>query len=146
LRRRKGNGCPVTATLQLMGDKWTILIIRDLAIGSRRTTELLSSLYPISSRTLLMRLREMENDNFIERRDYGGNPPRVEYLLTGRGLLFLPFLAELKKLGEKLGCGDCEERKAKVNDYCLACPNRHLSSQKQTQLSKHELDDSVFLL
>lgn len=146
MRRRKGKGCPVTAVLQFIGDKWTILIIRDLAIGSKRTTELLSSLYPISSRTLLMRLREMENDNFIERTDYGGNPPRVEYSLTGRGLLFLPFLNELKKLGENLGCGECEERKANAGEYCLACPNRLLTLQKQTHVSKHELDDSVFLL
>jgi DNA-binding HxlR family transcriptional regulator len=146
MRRRKGKGCPVTAALQLIGDKWTILIIRDLAVGSKRTTELLASLYPISSRTLLMRLREMENDNFIERKDFGGNPPRVEYSLTERGLLFLPFLAELKKLGEVLGCGECEVRKANTGEYCLACPSRVLLIQKQDHLSRHELDDSVFLL
>lgn len=146
MKRRKGKGCPVTAALQFIGDKWTVLIIRELSMGSKRTTELLSSLSPISSRTLLMRLREMENDNFIERTDYGGNPPRVEYILTERGLLFLPFLYELKKLGENLGCGECVERKISTGEYCLACPDRLITVQKQAHLSKHELDDSVFLL
>lgn len=146
MRRRKGKGCPVTGALQLIGDKWTILIIRELVNGSKRTTELLASLHPISSRTLLMRLREMEKDEFIERTDYGGNPPRVEYALAKRGLLFLPFLSELKRLGENLECGSCEERKLNAGDYCEACPNRLLTIQKQNIQSSHELDDSVFLL
>jgi DNA-binding HxlR family transcriptional regulator len=146
MRRRKGKGCPVTGALQLIGDKWTILIIRDLVNGSKRTTELLADLHPISSRTLLMRLREMESDQFIERTDYGGNPPRVEYTLTERGRLFLPFLSELKKLGEHLGCGECEERNSTAGDYCEACPNRSLAVQKQTTQPRHELDESVFLL
>lgn len=146
MRRRKGKGCPVTGALQFIGDKWSILIIRDLVNGSKRTTELLTSLHPISSRTLLMRLREMESDEFIERTDYGDNPPRVEYALTEKGLLFLPFLLELKKLGENLGCGECEERKLNAGDYCEACPNRFLTIQKQNIQARHELDDSVFLL
>jgi DNA-binding HxlR family transcriptional regulator len=124
-----------------------MLVIRDLAGGPKRTTELLMSLHPISSRTLLGRLRDMEADEFIERRDYGGNPPRVEYELTKRGQLLIPFLTELKKLGEQLGCGECEERKQNIGTYCEACPNRfpfepvtHHSPQR------HEIDDSVFLL
>lgn len=145
MRRRKGNGCPVTGALQLIGDKWTILIIRDLATGSKRTSELLESL-PISSRTLLMRLREMESDGFIERQDYKGTPPRVEYNLTERGFLFLPLLEELKRLGESLECGACEERFDNTGNYCEACPNRLLPTQKQELPSRHELDDSVFLL
>ncbi len=90
VRRRRdggggGDGCPVTSALGLIGDKWTLLVVRDLAGGARRTTELLTSLHPISSRTLLGRLRDMEQDQFIERRSHGGSPPHVEYELTKRG-------------------------------------------------------------
>lgn len=146
MRKRKGKGCPITEALQLIGDKWTILIIRDLAISSKRTTEILASLHPISSRTLMMRLRDMEAENLIERKDFGGNPPRVEYALTERGFLFLPLLLELKTLGEKLGCSECHERKNNTGDYCEACPKHFVSASKEIQPPKHELDDSVFLL
>jgi len=147
VRRRRGKGCPVTGALQLIGDKWTILIIRELSTAPKRTTELLKSLYPISSRTLLARLREMEEDNFIKRKDFGGNPPKVEYTLSERGRLFIPFLEEVKKLGERLECGECEERKDNVGDYCEACPSKIIAvRQNQRVALKHELDDSVFLL
>ena len=146
MRKRKGNGCPITGALQLIGDKWTILIVRDLAIGSKRTTEILASLHPISSRTLMMRLRDMENEKLISRETFGGNPPRVEYALTERGLLFLPLLLELKVLGEKLGCSKCHERKHNTGGYCQVCPNRLSAVIQETPPTKHELDDSVFLL
>src|SRR5262247_2750397 len=75
VRRRELDGCPVAGALQMVGDKWTMLVVRDLAAGPKRTLELLSGLFPISSRTLVGRLRDMENDQLIERRDFGGNPP-----------------------------------------------------------------------
>src|SRR5215211_5192585 len=78
MRRREGDGCPVWGVLQVVGDKWTLLIVRDLAGAPRRTTELLARLHPISSRTLMDRLRDMEHDALIERRDLGGSPRRDE--------------------------------------------------------------------
>src|SRR5215210_4672324 len=81
MRRREGDGCPVAGALQLVGDKWTMLVVRDLFRGPKRTTELLTALHPISSRTLVARLRDMEQDALVERRDYGGSPPHVEYAL-----------------------------------------------------------------
>ena len=86
MRRREGDGCPVWGALQVVGDKWTLLIVRDLQGAPRRTTELLARLQPISSRTLMDRLRDMERDRLIERRDLGGSPPHVEYVLTTQGL------------------------------------------------------------
>jgi DNA-binding HxlR family transcriptional regulator len=56
MRRREGDGCPVAGALQLIGDKWTLLVVRDLARGPRRTTELIEGLHPFSSRTLVDRL------------------------------------------------------------------------------------------
>src|SRR3712207_9177775 len=111
MRRREGDGCPVTGALQLIGDKWTMLVVRDLARGPRRTTELLASLHPISSRTLVGRLRDMEHDALVGRRDFGGSPPHVEYFLTERGRLLIPFLDALRQLGEaQIGRASCRER------------------------------------
>ena len=92
MRKREGDGCPIAGALQLVGDKWTLLVVRDLAGGPRRTTELIDGLFPISSRTLVDRLRDMEGDGLIERMDYGGQPPHVEYRLTERGLSLLPVM------------------------------------------------------
>ena len=66
----------------MLGDKWTMLVVRELLGGPKRTMELLNSLYPISSRTLVGRLRDMEKDGLVERTDFGGNPPHIEYALT----------------------------------------------------------------
>jgi len=59
----------------MLGDKWTMLVVRELLGGPKRTMELLNSLFPISSRTLVGRLRDMEKDRLVERTDFGGNPP-----------------------------------------------------------------------
>jgi DNA-binding HxlR family transcriptional regulator len=147
MRRRKGDGCPIAGALQVVGDKWTMLVVRDLASGPKRTTELIAMLHPISSRTLVQRLRDMEKDAFVVRRDLGGNPPHVEYALTTRGRLLLPFVDSLKQLGETLDCNECDDRKKQRGDYCEACPRRdgELSRAPRPQ-RRHELDDSIVLL
>ena len=76
----------------MVGDKWTLLVVRDLAAGPKRTMELHSGLFPISSRTLVARLKDMEKDRLVIRTDYGGNPSRIEYELTDRGRLLLPLV------------------------------------------------------
>ena len=83
----------------MIGDKWTMLIVRDLATGPKRTMELLNNLYPISSRTLVGRLRDMVKDRLVERTDFGGNPPHIEYALTERGMFLLPLLDSLRQAG-----------------------------------------------
>jgi len=145
MRRREGDGCPVAGALQVVGDKWTLLIVRDLARTPRRTTELIAALHPISSRTLVGRLRDMEKDNLIERRDYGGSPPHVEYALTARGRLLLPMVESLRRLGETLGCNECEDRRAHLGDYCDACPHKH-EREHSSPPSRRERDDSIVLL
>jgi DNA-binding HxlR family transcriptional regulator len=147
MRRREGDGCPIAGALQVIGDKWTILIVRDLVSGPKRTTELITMLHPISSRTLVQRLRDMERDEFIERRDLGENPPHVEYHLTNRGRLLLPFIDALKKLGESLDCNECEDRREQRGDYCEACPRRDGELPYPTApVRRRELDDSIVLL
>jgi DNA-binding HxlR family transcriptional regulator len=106
----------------MVGDKWTMLVVRDLFAGPKRTTELLEDLHPISSRTLMGRLREMEQDELIIRNNYGGLPRRVEYELTERGRRLIPLLDALMKTGQALDCNECEERKEGAGYYCDFCP------------------------
>ena len=147
MRRREGDGCPVAGALQVVGDKWTLLIVRDLARAPRRTTELIDALHPISSRTLVGRLRDMEQDSLVERRDYGGSPPHVEYALTARGRLLLPMLDALRQLGLALGCNECEDRRAHLGDYCDACPHKDARERTSaTTARQREREDSIVLL
>src|SRR5881628_2059706 len=122
LPRRKIDGCPIAGALQLLGDKWTMLVVRDLSAGPKRTTELLEDLHPISSRTLMGRLREMEQDDVVVRNNYGGLPRRVEYELTERGRRLIPLLDALLKTGQALECNDCQDRKDSAGYYCDFCP------------------------
>ena len=153
MRRREGDGCPIAGALQLVGDKWTMLVVRDLSAGPKRTTELLADLFPISSRTLLGRLRDMEKDGLLDRIDYGGLPQRVEYSLTERGLLLLPLLDALQRTGEVLECNQCADRKRRQGSYCDICPeiNPRASAQSSPEPRsapppRRELDDSIVLL
>ncbi len=99
-----------------------MLVVRDLSAAPKRTTELLEDLHPISSRTLLARLQEMERDEILLRNDYGGLPRRVEYELTERGRRLLPLLDALMKTGQALECNECEDRKEQTGYYCDFCP------------------------
>jgi DNA-binding HxlR family transcriptional regulator len=136
----------------MIGDKWTLLIARDLAAGARRTMELHTGLFPISSRTLVARLRDMVKDNLIERTDYGGNPPRIEYELTERGRVLLPLVEALRVVGQTLDCNQCEDRKQHSGFYCEACPNNFPTAepepyQRPAPLPRRQpRDDSIVLL
>jgi len=145
MRRREGDGCPVWGALQVVGDKWTLLIVRDLAGAPRRTTELLARLQPISSRTLMDRLRDMERDRLIERRDLGGSPPHVEYVLTERGRLLTPLLDALRAAGEALDCNACDDRFGRHDSYCDACP-RAGRAPSSAPPRRAPTDDSIVLL
>jgi len=145
MRRREGDGCPVWGALQVVGDKWTMLVVRDLARGPRRTTELLNRLHPISSRTLADRLRDMVRDSLVERRDYGGSPPHVEYVLTERGRLLMPLLEALRATGEALDCNDCDDRLARQGSYCDFCPRAPRPAHAPPP-RRATTDDSIVLL
>ena len=118
-------------------------------------TDILEGLYPISSRTLVARLRDMGKDGLLERTDYGGNPPRVEYGLTERGRLLLPLVEALRKTGYALGCNECADRKKRLGAYCEACPLGTSYDPRRVQTDgepvppltrRHEQDDSIVLL
>jgi DNA-binding HxlR family transcriptional regulator len=134
-----------------------MLVVRDLFAGPKRTTELLDDLHPISSRTLMGRLREMEQDDLIVRNNYGGLPRRVEYELTDRGRKLIPLLDALMKTGQVMECNECEDRKESAGYYCDFCPitrgetplvQQPLAEEQPAQPtpSRRPKDDSIVLL
>jgi DNA-binding HxlR family transcriptional regulator len=93
--------CPIQFILDLLGNKWSILVLRELFRGDRRTHELLAALPGISTKTLTQRLRELEAQGVIERRIYAEIPPRVEYSLTPKGHQIQPVMAALHEVGSR---------------------------------------------
>lgn len=84
--------CPVETTLQLIGDKWKVLIIRDLMTGTKRFNELKRSVTGITQKVLTSHLRSMEAAGLVTRTVYPEVPPRVEYNLTETGISLKPIL------------------------------------------------------
>ena len=104
--------CPVCHTAELVGGKWTLLLVRDLAAGRTRFCELERSLHGISPRTLSLRLRALEEDGIVERHTYPEVPPRVEYSLTQKGIDLLPIIDDMRTYGEEWLGVECAERGA----------------------------------
>ena len=77
--------CPVETTLTLIGDKWKVLILRDLLPGTKRFGELKKSVGNVTQKVLTTQLRDMEEQGLVRRRVYAEVPPRVEYSLTDLG-------------------------------------------------------------
>lgn len=92
--------CPVEATLMLIGDKWKVLILRDLMPGTKRFGELKKSIGNVSQKVLTAQLRDMEEKGLINRKVYAEVPPRVEYSLTGLGKSLNPILDAMRVWGE----------------------------------------------
>ena len=84
--------CPVETTLTLIGDKWKVLILRDLMDGTKRFGELKKSIGTVSQKVLTAQLRDMENKGLLTRKVYAEVPPRVDYTLTGTGYSLKPIL------------------------------------------------------
>lgn len=93
--------CPVLATARIVSGKWTLLILRDLAAGPSRFSQLERSLRGISPRTLSQRLRALEAEAVIERREFAEMPPRVEYRLTDKGDALVPIIDEMRSYGQR---------------------------------------------
>src|SRR5207248_6819195 len=93
--------CPVCRTAEIVCSKWTMLVIRDLGEGRSRFCELERSLAGISPRTLSLRLRALEEEEIVERQEFGEVPPRVEYALTEKGRALLPIIDDMREYGEQ---------------------------------------------
>ena len=93
--------CPVETSLMLIGDKWKVLILRDLMNGTKRFGELKKSIGGVSQKVLTAQLRDMEENGLITRQVYAEVPPRVEYSLTELGRSLKPILDALQNWGEE---------------------------------------------
>jgi DNA-binding HxlR family transcriptional regulator len=103
-----GSTCPVLATAQIVSGKWTLLMLRDLREGPLRFSELQRSLCGISPRTLSIRLRALEEEGIVERREYSEMPPRVEYRLTAKGAALGPIVEAMRDYGSRWLGDDCD--------------------------------------
>ena len=92
--------CPVETTLMLIGDKWKVLILRELLGGTKRFGELKKAIGSVSQKVLTAQLRDMEEKGLLTRKVYAEVPPRVEYTLTELGYSLKPVMDALWKWGE----------------------------------------------
>ena len=93
--------CPVETTLTLIGDKWKVLILRDLMPGTKRFGELKKSIGSVSQKVLTAQLRDMEKNGLLTRTVYAEVPPRVEYTLTDLGKSLKPILDAMWDWGQE---------------------------------------------
>ena len=112
LKRYNLPACPVETALMMMGDRWKVLIVRELLTGTKRFGELRKGLAGISQKTLTEHLRVMEEHGLVNRKVYAEVPPRVEYSLTDCGKSLKPIHDAMWKWGEKFQ----EKRKSNVKD------------------------------
>ena len=92
--------CPVEMTLQLIGNKWKMLILRDLLTGTKRFGELKKSVTGITQKVITSNLRDMESSGLLTREVFPEVPPRVEYTLTDTGYSLEPILDSMYSWGE----------------------------------------------
>ena len=93
--------CPVARTLDLIGERWSPLILRDLFLhGPRRYQDLQESLAGVAPNTLSARLKALEASGLIERKLYNERPPRLEYHLTEKGRTLGPVMKALREWGK----------------------------------------------
>jgi len=98
--------CGVEQAAKLLGDKWTLVLVRDLGGGPRHFSELAASATGISPRTLVARLRNLEAEGLVTRERHRGLPPRVLYALTRKGEDALPVVEALRTYGNRWLCED----------------------------------------
>ncbi|MDY3258136.1 MAG: helix-turn-helix domain-containing protein [Ruminococcus callidus] len=99
LKKEELPECPVATTVQLIGNKWKLLILRNLRMRPWRFNELQKSLEGISQKVLTQSLRSMESDGIVVRTVYAEVPPRVEYSLSKLGETMSPILDAMEKWG-----------------------------------------------
>jgi DNA-binding HxlR family transcriptional regulator len=109
--------CPIARTLDVIGDRWTLLIIRDLFLGRRRFNEFRQSTPRISPKLLSERLKRLEDQGLVERTLLNGYPPRSEYRLTAKGRSLFPVLFAMGTWGFEHLFADEPELRAQVDTF-----------------------------
>ena len=101
-RRAAGSrrsACPVAGTLDVLGDRWSLLVVRDLLRGKRRYAEFLESSEQIPTNILAERLKRLVAHGIVESHRYSAHPPRMEYVLTQKGEDLRPVLRSMLEWG-----------------------------------------------
>jgi DNA-binding HxlR family transcriptional regulator len=93
--------CSVASCAEIIGAKWTALLVHDMSEGPRRFSQLEHSCAGISPRTLSERLRALEDEGIVARESYPESPPRVEYELTDKGIALLPIIDAMRAFGRE---------------------------------------------
>ena len=91
--------CPVSGVLDLIGDRWSLLVVRDLMRGKRRYSEFLDSPEGIPTNILANRLKRLVKAGVVERQRYSNHPPRVDYILTAKGEDLRPIMRAMVDWG-----------------------------------------------
>jgi DNA-binding HxlR family transcriptional regulator len=99
MEKNTHENCPVATTLNLLSNKWKILVIRELLNDTQRYGELKRNIEGISEKMLSQSLKEMENDKLITRKVYAEVPPKVEYSLSEIGITLKPIIDSMKLWG-----------------------------------------------
>ena len=100
--------CSIARTLELIGERWSLLVIRDVFLGNRRFDAIQSSL-GVARNVLASRLGRLVDEGILEKRAYSERPPRYEYFLTDKGLDLWPVLVALMGFGDKYSLAEGEE-------------------------------------
>jgi DNA-binding HxlR family transcriptional regulator len=95
------SNCPLSIALDVIGDKWSLLIVRDMCMNKRRYADFLSSPEGIPTNILASRLRRLEETGIIEKKPYLAKPLRYEYFLTAKGADLLPVIQQLARWTHK---------------------------------------------
>ncbi|MBZ9884355.1 helix-turn-helix transcriptional regulator [Mesorhizobium sp. CA10] len=134
---KERSGCPISLTLELLGDRWTLLIIRDLAFaGKRHFREFLESDEGISSRTLAERLQTLVDEGILTRSDDPSHGLKAIYRLTEAGIDLLPVLATLGAWGSKYRKAD--DKLARVANDLAAGGQPALERMKERLRAEHQ--------
>jgi DNA-binding HxlR family transcriptional regulator len=105
-RLERRAGC-IASAMQIIGNKWTALILRDLASGPKRFGELEKSVSGVNPRTLSQRLDDLEAHGIVTKTSYAEMPPRIEYALTSKGHDLIPVLRQMADWGDKYYDAGC---------------------------------------
>jgi DNA-binding HxlR family transcriptional regulator len=103
--RARRSRCPVACTLDVLGDRWSLLVVRDVMRGKRRYAEFLESPEGIPTNILAARLKSLAAKGVITSRRYSDHPPRVEYLLTPKGEDLRPIMRAMVDWGVRYAGG-----------------------------------------
>jgi DNA-binding HxlR family transcriptional regulator len=93
--KKYGQSCPVARSLEFLGERWTLLVVRDLLMGPRKFQDFSASLRGVTPGVLSSRLKVLEQHGIVSRRLYSEHPPRAEYTLTDQGLELRPVVRAL---------------------------------------------------